>query len=179
MKRIFALLLCLGLALFLGCAGAEQATGLTPAQEARAIALAAGLTGLSQEQAAALSLTVEASAVGESIRFRCPQEPAYELLSQFSIGVDRRGIFRFSQPLHISDEPVQYASEQAERERLGEYLETALSGLLQAPGADYSDIRPRPFATAIREKISPSACGNASSFSSPLPPIPWPEPSFS
>ena len=58
MKRIFALLLCLGLALFLGCAGAEQATGLTPAQEARAIALAAGLTGLSQEQAAALSLTV-------------------------------------------------------------------------------------------------------------------------
>ena len=80
--------------------------------------------------------------MGESIRFRCPQEPAYELLSQFSIGVDRRGIFRFSQPLHISDEPVQYASEQAERERLGEYLETALSGLLQAPGADYSDIRP-------------------------------------
>ena len=119
MKRIFALLLCLGLALFLGCAGAEQATGLTPAQEARAIALAAGLTGLSQEQAAALSLTVEASAVGESIRFRRPQEPAYELLSQFSIGVDRRGIFRFSQPLHISDEPVQYASEQAERATAG------------------------------------------------------------
>lgn len=142
MKRIFALLLCLGLALFLGCAGAEQATGLTPAQEARVIALAAGLTCLSQEQAAALSLTVEASAAGESIRFRCPQEPAYELLSQLSIGVDRRGIFRFSQPLHTSDEPVQYASEQAERERLGQYLETALSGLLQAPGADYSDIRP-------------------------------------
>ena len=141
MKRICALLLCLGLALCLGCAGAEQATGLTPAQEARVIALAAGLTGLSQEQAAALTVAKETFAWGEDYCFHCPQEPAYALLSQLTFRVDSRGVFSFSQPLPTSEEPIQYASTQEERDRLEKFLETVVPGLNQAPGPDYNNIR--------------------------------------
>lgn len=180
MKRIFALLLCLGLALFLGCAGAEQATGLTPAQEARAIALAAGLTGLSQEQAAALSLTVEASAVGESIRFRSPRNLP---MSSFPSSPSGWTGAAYSDFLSLFTFPMSRFSTPPNRRSANGWANTwkpRYPACFRPPERITATfVRPRPFATAIREKISPSACGNASSFSSPLPPIPWPEPSFS